>query len=138
MRWLFVWLALLLAALAGAPAAAQDLPPRPAGPVYDGANIISPGEKQLLEARLSDYNRTTGRAIVVATVPWLDGADIESYAQQLATTWDIGGKETENGLLLLVAPNERLMRIHTARGLQERMTDIMSGRIIRDVITPKF
>jgi uncharacterized protein len=137
MRWLFVWLA-LLAALAGAPAAAQDLPPRPAGPVYDGANIISPGEKQLLEARLSDYNRTTGRAIVVATVPSLDGADIESYAQQLATTWDIGGKETENGLLLLVAPNERLMRIHTARGLQERMTDIMSGRIIRDVITPKF
>ncbi len=137
MRWLLVWLA-LLAALAGAPAAAQQLPPRPAGPVYDGANIIRPGEKALLEARLEDYTRTTGRAIIVATVPSLDGQDIETYAQQLATSWDIGGKETENGLLFLVAPNERRMRIHTARGLQESMTDIMSGRIIRNVVTPKF
>lgn len=137
MRWLFAWLA-LLAALTGAPAAAQDLPPRPDGPVYDGANIIRPGEKDLLEARLADYNRTTGRSIIVATVPSLDGQDIESYAQRLATAWDIGGKETENGLLFLVAPNERRMRIHTARGLQERMTDIMSGRIIRDVVTPQF
>ena len=137
MRWLFAWLA-LLAVLAGAPAAAQDLPPRPNGPVYDGANVIGPGEKELLERRLSDYTRTTGRAIIVATVPSLDGQDIETYAQRLATTWDIGGKETENGLLFLVAPAERKMRIHTARGLQERMTDIMSGRIIRDVVTPKF
>lgn len=137
MRWLFAWLA-LLAALTGAPAAAQELPPRPDGPIYDGANVIRPGEKELLDARLRDYNRTTGRAIVVATVPSLDGLDIETYAQRLATTWDIGGRETENGLLFLVAPNERRMRIHTARGLQERMTDIMSGRIIRDVVTPKF
>src|SRR6478735_2793363 len=137
MRWLFAWL-VLLAALTGAPAAAQDLPPRPDGPVYDGANIISAGEKELLVRQLSDYNRTTGRSIIVATVPSLDGEDIELYAQQLATTWEIGGKERENGLLFLVAPNERRMRIHTARGLQERMTDIMSGRIIRDVVTPKF
>jgi uncharacterized protein len=137
MRLLFAWLA-LLAALAGVPAAAQDFPSRPAGPVYDGANIISPGEEQLLERRLGDYNRTTGRAIVVATVPSLDGLDEVSYAQQLAERWGIGGKESENGLLFLVAPNERRMRIHTARGVQERMTDIMSGRIIRDVVTPKF
>ncbi|HEU4651655.1 MAG TPA: TPM domain-containing protein [Croceibacterium sp.] len=137
MRWLFAWLA-LLAVLVGVPAAAQDLPPRPDGPIYDGANIISPGEKDLLDRRLRDYNRTTGRAIIVATVPSLDGLDIETYAQRLAETWEIGGKESENGLLFLVAPNERRMRIHTARGLQERMTDIMSGRIIRDVVTPRF
>lgn len=137
MRWLFAWLA-LLAALMGAPAAAQDLPPRPDGPIYDGANIISDGEEELLDRRLRDYNRTTGRSIIVATVPSLDGQEIEPYAQQLAETWGIGGAESENGLLLLVAPNERRMRIHTARGLQERMTDIMSGRIIRDVITPRF
>ena len=136
-RWLLACLA-LLAALSGVPAAAQELPARPAGPVYDGANIISDGEEQLLVQRLSDYNRTTGRAVIVATVPSLDGEEIEPYAQRLAETWDIGGKETENGLLFLVAPNERRMRIATARGLQERMTDIMSGRIIRDVITPKF
>jgi len=137
MRWFLVWLA-LLAALMGAPAAAQDYPARPDGPVYDGANVISPGEEELLDQRLRDYNRTTGRAVVVATVPSLDGLEIEPYAQGLAESWDIGGKETENGLLFLVAPEERRMRIHTARGLQERMTDIMSGRIIRDVVTPKF
>jgi len=137
MRWLLAWLA-LLAVLTGAPAAAQALPPRPAGPVYDGASIISPGEKELLERRLSDYNRTTGRAIIVATVPSLDGREIEDYAQDLAETWGIGGAQSENGVLFLVAPNERLMRIHTARGVQERMTDIMSGRIIRDVVTPRF
>jgi uncharacterized protein len=137
MRWLLACLA-LLGALMGAPAAAQDYPSRPAGPVYDGANIITDGEQQLLDQRLRDYNRTTGRAIIVATVPSLDGLEIEPYAQGLAELWDIGGKETENGLLFLVAPNERRMRIHTARGLQERMTDIMSGRIIRDVVTPRF
>ena len=137
MRWLLACLA-LLAALTGAPAVAQDYPARPNGPVYDGANVISPGEEQLLNQRLSDYNRTTGRAVIVATVSSLDGLEIEQYAQGLAEKWDIGGKETENGLLFLVAPNERMMRIATARGLQERMTDIMSGRIIRDVVTPKF
>jgi len=137
MRWLFAWLA-LLAALAGAPAAAQELPPRPDGPIYDGANIIRPGEKELLDARLRDYNRTTGRAIVVATVPSLDGMEVEPYARKLAETWGIGGAESENGLLLLVAPNERQMWISTARGLQERMTDIMAGRIYRDVMVPRF
>jgi len=136
MRLLFAWLA-LLAAFTSVQATAAGLPPRPNGPVYDGANVIGPSEKQLLERRLSDYNRTTGRAIIVATVPSLDGQDIEAYAQQLAESWDIGGKESENGLLFLVAPNEHKMRIATARGLQERMTDIMSGRIIRE-ITPKF
>ena len=138
LRPLWLGLLALLAALASVPAGAQDYPPRPAGPVYDGANIISDGEEQLLDARLRDYNRTTGRAVIVATVPSLDDLEIEPYAQGLAETWDIGGAETENGLLFLVAPNERRMRIATARGLDVRMTDIMSGRIIRDVVTPRF
>ncbi|MBO9518561.1 MAG: TPM domain-containing protein [Porphyrobacter sp.] len=137
-RLLLIWLA-LLAALAGVPVAAQpNLPPRPDGPVYDGANIISPADKALLDARLRAYNETTGRAVIVATVPSLEGQEIEPFAQTLAEGWGIGGAESENGVLFLVAPNERRMRIHTARGVQERMTDIMSGRIIRDVVTPRF
>src|SRR4029079_3885820 len=79
MRLLFAWLA-LLAAFTSVQATAAGLPARPNGPVYDGANVIGPSEKQLLERRLSDYNRTTGRAIIVATVPSLDGQDIEAYA----------------------------------------------------------
>jgi len=137
MRQILVMLSLLWLALAG-PAQAQPLPARPDGPVLDAANIISPADEALLDARLRAYNETTGRAIIVATVPSLDGEEIEPYAQDLAESWGIGGAESENGVLFLVAPNERRMRIATARGVQERLTDIMSGRIIRDVITPRF
>jgi uncharacterized protein len=135
-RLILVWLA-LLTALVGAPAAAE-LPARPAGPVYDGANVIDPTDEALLDARLRAYNQSTGRAVIVATVPSLEGEEIEPYANRLAQTWDIGGKETEQGLLFLVAPNERKLRIENSRGLDERMTDIMSGRIIRDVVVPRF
>jgi uncharacterized protein len=132
------WLCLAVIAAMATATASAALPARPDGPILDAANIISPADKAALDAKLRAYDQATGRAIVVATVPSLDGMEIEDYAQQLAETWDIGGKETENGLLFLIAPNERRMRIATARGLQVRMTDIMSGRIIRDVVTPRF
>ena len=132
-----IWLLLAGLALSGT-AASAALPAPPDGPILDGADIIAPAEEAALNAKLRAYNEATGRAIIVATVPSLDGLPIENYAQQLAESWDIGGKETENGALLLVAPNERELRIATARGLQERMTDIMSGRIIRDEIVPHF
>ena len=128
--------ALLLAL--GSSAAWAQLPARPEGPVADFAKVLTAADAASLDARLRDYNRTTGRAIIVATVPSLDGEEIEPYAQRLAESWGIGGAKSENGVLLLIAPAERKLRIHTARGLQERMTDIMSGRIIRDTIVPRF
>jgi len=133
-----IWLCLAVIAAMATATASAALPARPDGPILDAANIISPADKAALDAKLRAYNEATGRAIIVATVPSLDGMEIEDYAQQLAETWDIGGKESENGLLFLIAPNERRLRIATGRGLQERMTDIMSGRIIRDVVTPRF
>lgn len=136
MRRIAALFALLLALVSQV--ARAELPARPEGPVADYANVLSPADAATLDAKLRDYNRTTGRAIVVATVPSLDGEEIEPYAQRLAESWDIGGAESENGLLFVIAPNERSLRIHTARGLQERMTDIMSGRIIRDTIVPRF
>ena len=134
-----IWPFLLaVLALFGAAQASAALPARPAGPIYDGAHILQPADAAALDAKLRAYDQSTGRTIIVATVPSLDGQSIEDYAQQLSESWGIGGKESENGLLLLVAPNERELRIATARGLQDRMTDIMSGRIIRDVIVPHF
>jgi len=133
-----IWLCLagaLALASASAPAA---IPERPDGPILDAANILSPEDEAQLDAKLRSYNEATGRAIIVATVPSLEGQTIASYAQEIAENWDIGGQESENGVLLLVAPNERELQILTARGVQERMTDIMSGRIIRDVIIPQF
>jgi uncharacterized protein len=136
LRLLTAWLLALLA-FAAAPAMAA-LPPRPAGPVLDQANVIPADQEAALDARLRQYNTTTGRSVVVATVASLDDLPVEDYAQQLSETWDIGGAETEEGVLLLIAPNERKLRIHAARGVQERLTDALSGRIIRDTITPRF
>lgn len=136
MRRLAAIFALLLA-LASQVAWAQ-LPARPEGPVADYANVLTPADKAALDARLRDYAVATGRAVIVATVPTLDGEEIEPYAQKLAESWDIGGAKSQNGVLFLIAPNERKLRIATARGVDVRLTDIMSGRIIRDVVVPRF
>ena len=134
-----IWLALLvLAALTAAPAAAQDYPPRPNGPIYDGADIISPATEAALDQRLRTYNRETGRALVVATIPSLDGAPLESYATGLFANWGIGGAERDQGLLLLVARDDRKMRIEVGYGLHPYFGGIMAGRVIRDDITPPF
>ena len=136
MRRLAALLALLLALVSSA--AWAQLPARPEGPVADFAKVLTAADAATLDARLRDYNLATGRAIIVATVPSLDGEEIEPYAQKLAESWGIGGAKSENGVLFLIAPTERKLRIHTARGVQERMTDIMSGRIIRDTVVPQF
>ncbi len=135
---LFALFAALLALLCGPSLAAQDFPARPAGPVLDAANVLPPPQEAQLTQRLTEYNRQTGRAIVVATVTDLQGLPIDMYAQQLAETWDIGGAETEEGALMVVAPNDREIWITTARGLQTRLTDVASGRIIRETIIPAF
>jgi uncharacterized protein len=132
------WFAALLLAFASA-AHAQDYPPRPDGPVYDGANILSPETEAKLDGELRTYNAQTGRAIIVATVPSLGGASIETYATTLYTDkWGIGGKDRDAGLLLLIAPNERKMRIEVGYGLHGWFGGIMAGRVINDVIAPRF
>lgn len=124
--------------LAGA-AQAQDYPPRPEGPVYDGANILSPATEAKLDGELRAYNVQTGRAIIVATVPSLGGASVETYATTLFTDkWGIGGAKRDTGLLLLIAPTERKMRIEVGYGLHGYFGGIMAGRVINDVIAPRF
>jgi uncharacterized protein len=135
LRFLTAW---LLALLAFATPALAALPPRPAGPVLDQANVIPDAQEAALDTKLREYNRATGRAVIVATVASLDSLPIEDYAQQLVEAWDIGGAKTEEGVLLLVAPAERQLRIAGGRGVQDRLTDALSGRIIRDTITPRF
>lgn len=136
LRLLGLWLLAALA-LAGSPLRAE-LPPRPAGPVLDQAGVIPDADEAALDAKLRAYTATTGRAVIVATVSGLDDLPVEDYAQRLAESWDIGGAETEQGVLLLVAPSQRKIRIHTARGVQERLPDVLAGRIIRDAMAPRF
>lgn len=137
MRFLALILA-ALAALVSLPAAAQDYPARPDGPILDQADILPPAEEAALDQKLRAYNAETGRAIIVATVNSLDGEEASTYARDLAERWDIGGEETEEGVLMLVAPNERKVWITTARGVQTRLTDVSTGRIVRNTIIPAF
>lgn len=128
---------LAVLALAGTPALAE-LPARPDGPILDQANVIPPDQEGLLDQRLRDYTKATGRAVIVATVSSLDGLEDEEYAQELGEAWGIGGQTTEEGVLFLIAPAERKVRIHTARGVQDRVTDAFSGRVIREQVIPRF
>ena len=135
MTWLRAFLLLLI--LAAAPAAAQDFP-KLTGRVVDAANIIPDGEEAALTGKLAAVERATSRQLVVATVPSLGGYPIEDYGYQLGRHWEIGQKGANNGLILLVAPNERKVRIEVGYGLEPIMTDALSGEIIRDRILPAF
>ena len=137
MRQLLTWLLAALALL-GASAAQAEYPVRPEGPVLDAAHIIPDADEAALDAKLRAYNQRTGRAFVVTTVPSLDGQTIELYAVKLFEAWGIGGKESDQGLLLLVAPNERKVRFETGYGLHGIFPDVYASRIIRGEITPRF
>ncbi|WP_345719771.1 TPM domain-containing protein [Qipengyuania polymorpha] len=137
MKRFITMLALILAALVS-PASAQDYPARPDGPVYDAAELIPPAEEARLVEKLTSYNRETGRAIVVATEATTGGYDTQTYSRGLAETWGIGGEETEQGVLLYIARDDRQMWISTARGAQGTLTDISAGRIVRNTLRPAF
>lgn len=128
---------LLLALLFASPALAVDFPPL-SGRVVDQANLLSPGQEQELTAKLEALQSATSRQLVVATVSSLQDLPIEDYGNQLGRAWRIGQAGANNGIILLIAPNERKMRIEVGYGLEGIMTDALSSRIIRDQITPRF
>ncbi len=138
---LIIWLALATAFAALAmPGNAQeyDFPARPDGPVLDSADMLSDATEAELNQQLTQYNQETGRAIVVATVPSLNGAQIEPYATALFSEWGIGGEQRDTGLLLLIARDDRELRVEVGYGLHPYFGGIMAGRVIREVITPQF
>ncbi len=136
-------LALLIAAcwLNFAPAAAaQTAPAFPAltGRVVDQAKLLSPEKEAALTAKLEALERDTSDQLVVVTVESLQGREIEEYGYQLGRAWRIGQAEDDNGLLLIVAPEERKIRIEVGYGLEPVMTDAMSALIIHNEILPAF
>ncbi|WP_240950255.1 YgcG family protein [Novosphingobium sp. ERN07] len=135
-RALWQMFAVLFLLLAGTAQAA--MPARPTGPVLDQAQIIPDDQEAALTQRLSAYNAQTGRSVVVATVASLDDQDVDSYANELFRAWGIGGKQTDQGLLFLIAPNERKVRIEVGLGLEEYLPDVLAGRILSGAVTPRF
>ncbi|HMN71234.1 MAG TPA: TPM domain-containing protein [Rhodoblastus sp.] len=116
---------------------ALDLPAL-TGRVVDQANIIPAATRAQLETKLASLEDKSGIQLVVATVPSLQGSDIETFSVDLARAWKLGEAKKNNGLLLLVAPNERKVRIEVGYGLEGTITDALSSVIIRSAIVPKF
>jgi uncharacterized protein len=108
------------------------------GRVVDAANILSPITAADLERKLADLEQKSGIQLVVATVPSLGGQEIEPYANALFRSWKLGDAKKDNGALLVVAPNERRVRIEVGYGLEGTLTDAVSSLIIRNAIAPRF
>jgi uncharacterized protein len=128
---------LAFVAFAGAALAAPKFPPL-TGRVVDNAQMLSPGAAQKLSDELAALEQKTGRQMVVATVPDLQGYPIEDYGYQLGRAWGIGDKTRNDGVVFLVAPNDRKVRIEVGYGLEPVLTDALSSTIIQAKVLPDF
>jgi uncharacterized protein len=108
------------------------------GRIVDQANVISADARHTIEPKLVDLETKSGIQLVVATVNSLEGQEIEPYANALFRKWQLGEKTKNNGVLLLVAPKERRVRIEVGYGLEGTLTDALSKVIIVNAITPRF
>src|SRR6195952_2802659 len=108
------------------------------GRVVDTAGMIDAPSKEHLEQMLRAHEELTTEQVVVVTLPDLQGSTIEDYGYQLGRHWGIGQKGKDNGALLVVARDERKVRIEVGYGLEDRLTDAQSSVIISQIITPAF
>ena len=149
---LALW-ALLLAACDAAGPVSADAPAPPAKPVrasaeagypaltgrvVDQADLLASEEESRLTEASADLERRTTDQLVIVTVPSLNGRAIEDYSRALGNHWGIGQKDRDNGVLLVVAPNERRVRVATGYGLEPILTNARSGEIIQRDVLPAF
>ncbi len=136
--WLLAALALAFALAPMARRAdAADFPAL-TGRVVDQANLLPPDVKQKLETKLADLEQKSRIQFVVATVRSLQGEEIEPYANELFRHWALGEKTKNNGVLVLVAPKEKKVRIEVGYGLEGTLTDALSKIVIVNAIAPRF
>jgi len=128
-----LWLGTLLGALHAAP----TFPPL-TGRIVDEAGLLSPQDRAEITAQLAALEQKSTDQLSIVTLKSLQGYAIEDYGYQLGRAWGIGQKDKNNGILLIVAPNERKVRIEVGRGLEPTMTDAMSSLIIQNAILPEF
>ncbi|WP_434558269.1 TPM domain-containing protein [Pseudomonas sp. Z4-20] len=108
------------------------------GRVVDSAQMLEPSVRTQLDAQLKAHEQASGEQLVVVTLPDLQGASIEDFGYQLGRHWGIGQQDKNNGALLIVARDDRKLRIEVGYGLEDRLTDAQSSVIINQVITPAF
>ncbi len=127
------WSIVAIAALAQA----QTLP-KPAGKVGDAAGVLTAESRATLESLLATLQQDTGADVVVATTASLGGMDVEAYGNMVFNEWHLGKAALDNGVLVLVAPTERKVRIEVGYGLESVIPDALAGAIIRDDFLPGF
>lgn len=135
-------LVLLLPAMAACErhAAVVPEPPQPAltGRVVDEADLLTPAQEAKLADRLAAVEREVGPQYVIVTLRSLHGYRIEDYGYRLGRKWGIGSKARNDGVMLIVAPAERKVRIEVGYGLERRVTDPFAGKVIREQALPRF
>lgn len=117
-------------------AAAKFEPPPLEGYVVDGTNTLTREQIAQLDQRLAAFRNEKGFSVVAFVVPSLEGSNIDDVAYETFNTWEIGDKGKDNGVLLLIAPSERRLRIETGKGVGGELTDIESAEILRTHVAP--
>lgn len=126
--------------LASFTAWAQGVQPVPTltAHVMDSTGTLNTAQRETLEAKLTAFEKTRGAQVVVLMVPTTQPEDIAAYAQRIGDSWKIGRKSIGDGLLLVVAKNDRTVRIETTKALEGAIPDLAASRIIENAITPHF
>ncbi len=127
-----------LLALASTVAAQPAEVPYLTGRVVDNAELLSPDTRRRLTETLRRHEQKTGNQVVVLTVPTIKGESIEEYAVRVFEQWKLGQQGKDNGVLVVIVPRDRSMRIEVGYGLEGVLTDAHASRIIRNVMTPRF
>ena len=112
--------------------------PKLTNPIVDNASLISDGVELNLNQQLMDLSDSTGAQLAILTIPTLEGEVLESYSMKVVEDWKLGSAEKDTGVLLLIALEERSIRIEVGYGLEGVLTDTRCGLIIRNVIAPEF
>lgn len=138
-RWLFSTL-LLVGLFVCLPALAQGLLPVPplSGHVIDGTGTLSPAQQHSLESKLGAFEASNGSQVVVLIVSTTQPEDIASFSNRVASSWKIGRKDVGDGLLLVIAKDDRKLRIEVARTLEGAIPDLAARRVMDQAITPRF
>src|SRR5581483_11099168 len=137
-RRLGLLVAIIAASLLAAASAFALTFPQLTGRVVDEANILDAAQRAALIQKLAELEAKSTDQLVVVTLKSLQGTSIEDYGYQLGRHWQIGQKDKNNGVLLIVAPNERKVRIEVGYGLEGTLTDLVSNFIIQNSILPRF
>ena len=130
-------LAALATLAAAAPAAALEVPFL-SGRVVDEAGILSPAAEEVLTRTLEELESSTGAQVAVLTIPSLGDEALEDYSLRVAETWKLGGAERDDGVLFLVARDDRKMRLEVGHGLEGAIPDVLAGRILDNLVRPPF